>query len=151
MTEKSDSTALIKIPKLVGKYKQVRVTFVGASFFRRGGASGDKLADDQFGPFILDEIFRRQSILSKAKGILKKTHYCRKCEADLMGLTAHRRRFSLTMSYKELPPFKLEIEMPAIPCRKCGTSNAINEETTELIIAGAIAAAFESLKSNPRK
>src|SRR5215216_7465281 len=147
MTEKSDSNALIKIPKLVGKYKQVRVTFVGASFFRRGGPSGAKLADDQFGPFILDEIFRRQSILSKLKGILKKTHCCRKCETDLMGSTAHRRRFALTITYKELPPFKLEIEMPAIPCRKCGTSNAINEEATEVTITGAIATAFESLKS----
>jgi hypothetical protein len=151
MAEKSDSTSLIKVPKLVGKYKQVRVTFLGASFFRRGGQSGDRLADDQFGPFILEEIFRRQSILSKPKGLLKKTHCCRKCEADLMGLTAHRRRFSLTITYKDLPPFKIEIDMPAIPCRKCGTSNAVNEEATELIITGAIATAFESLKNTLRE
>lgn len=64
-----------------------------------------------------------------------------------MGLTAHRRIFSLTISYKDLPPFKLEIEMPAMPCRKCGTSNAVNEEVTETIITGAIASAFESLKN----
>jgi ribosomal protein L40E len=150
MPEKSNSKALIKIPKLAGKYKQVRVSFIGASFFRPRESSGAKLADDSFGPFILDEIFRRQSILSKTKGILKKTHVCRKCEADLMGLTAHRRIFSLTISYKEMPPFKLEIEMPAIPCRKCGTSNAVNEEATEMIITGAIASAFESLKNTIR-
>ena len=148
MPDKSHSKALVKIPKLVGKYKQVRVAFLGASFFRPSESSEAKLADDSFGPFILDQIFRHQSILSKLKGILKKTHHCRKCEASLMGLTAHRRRFSLTMSYKELPPFKLEIEMPAMPCRKCGTSNAVNEEVTELIITGAIASAFESLKNS---
>ena len=151
MPEKSNSKALIKIPKLVGKYKQVRVTFLGASFFKPDESPGTRLADESFGPFILDQIFRHQSILSKTKGILKKTHICRKCEADLMGLTAHRRIFSLTISYKELPPFKLEIEMPAIPCRKCGTSNAVNEEATEMIISGAIASAFESLKRNAGK
>jgi hypothetical protein len=147
MPGKNDSKALIKIPKLTGKYKQVRVTILGASFLKPDGSPGVKLADDAFGPFILNEIFRRQSILSKLKGVLKKTHHCRKCEDNLMGLTAHRRRFSLTIAYDGLPPFKLEIEMPAIPCRKCGTSNAVNEEVTELIITGAIAKAFEPLKS----
>src|SRR5262245_52367759 len=99
--------------------------------------------------FILDEIFRRQSILSKLTGMLKKTHHCRKCDSDLMGLKAHRRRFALDISYKQLPPFKLEIEMPAIPCRSCGASNAVNEPATEDTISGAIAQAFLSMK-NPR-
>src|SRR5215470_13467887 len=114
--------ALIRVPKLVGKYKQVRVTFVGASFLEPGEAKDKRYADDGFGPFILDEVFRRQSILTKRKGILKKNHHCRGCEASLMGLKAHRRKFSINIVYKQIPPFKLEIEMPAIPCRACGTS-----------------------------
>ena len=147
MPGESNSTTVMKIPKLVGKYKQVRVTFIGASFLKPDGAKQTKYADDSFGLFILDEIFRRQSILSKVKGLIRKAHHCRKCDADLMGLKAHRRKFSLSMSYKDKPPFKVEIEMPAIPCRKCGTSNAVNEETTEFIISGAIAKAFESLSN----
>src|SRR5215470_2566439 len=135
---------LIRVPKLVGKHKQVRVTLLGA-WFMRPGPSDKRYADDGFGPFILDEVFRRQSILTKRKGILKKNHHCRSCDADLMGLKAHRRKFSLNIQYKQIPPFKLEIEMPAIPCRKCGTSNAVNEDSTEQVISGAIALAFESL------
>jgi hypothetical protein len=147
MSEGSKSTPLVTIPKLVGKYKQVRVTIVGASFFQREGTPpSNKFADDNFGLYILDEIFSRQSILSKTKGLLRKTHHCRKCEADLMGLKARRRRFALNIMYKQMPPFKVEIEMPAIPCRKCGASNAVNEDNTEYIISGAIAMAFESLK-----
>src|SRR4030095_11340873 len=146
MTKNSRSESLVTIPKLVGKYKQVRVTFFGASFFKTEGAASPRFADDNFGLFVLDEIFSRQSILTKQKGLLKKTHHCRKCGADLMGLKAHRRRFALNIQYKQLPPFKLEIEMPAIPCRKCGTSNAVNEESTQFTIGGAIAMAFESLK-----
>jgi len=138
-------TTLVKIPKLVGKYKQVRVSFLGATFLRPTDPRNARYQDDMFGPFILDELFRRQSILSKLKGILKKNHHCRKCDADLMGLKAHRRRFTLDVIYKDMPPFKIDIEMPAIPCRKCGTSNAVNEENTEQIICGAIAKAFESL------
>src|SRR5215471_3486300 len=136
---------LIRVPKLVGKYKQVRVTFLGAYFFDRTVSRARQYADDGFGPFILDEVFRRQSILSKRKGLLKKNHHCRSCDADLMGLKAHRRKFSLSIQYKQIPPFKLEIEMPAIPCRKCGTSNAVNEDNTEQVISGAIALAFQSL------
>jgi hypothetical protein len=140
------ASGFIRVPKLVGKYKQVRVTFLGASFLRPAGSGDNRYADDGFGPFILDEVFRRQSILSKRKGILKKNHHCRGCDASLMGLKAHRRKFSLNIACKQVAPFKLEIEMPAIPCRACGTSNAVNEETTEQVISGAIATAFESLK-----
>jgi len=139
------ASALIRVPKLVGKYKQVRVTFIGAYFLDPSGAKDKRYADDGFGPFILEEVFRRQSILTKRKGILKKSHHCRSCDADLMGLKAHRRKFSLNIQYKQIPPFKLEIEMPGIPFRKCGTSNAVNEDTTEQVISGAIALAFESL------
>jgi len=144
MSEKS-TTALVKVPKLVGKYKEVRVTFLGASFLNPADTKQPRYQDDAFGPFILDEVFRRQSILSKRKGILKKNHHCRKCDADLMGLKARRRRFTLDLAYKNTPPFKIDIEMPAIPCRNCGTSNAVNEDNTEQIICGAIAKAFESL------
>ncbi len=147
MSEESRSTSQIIVPKLVGKYKQVRVTFIGASFNRTQGAQSPRLADDNFGLFILDEIFSRQSILTKAKGLIRKSHHCRKCDADLMGSKAHRRRFALNIKYKQLPAFKIEIEMPAIPCRNCGTSNAVNEENTRYIISGAIAVAFESLKT----
>lgn len=149
MAGKSNSTAPKKNRNLVGKYKQVRVVFVGASFLSPEAKAKTKGVDDAFGLFILDELFRRQSILSKLKGMLRKTHHCRKCDADLMGLKAHRRKFTLDISYKELPPFKIEIEMPAIPCRKCGTSNAVNEENTEFIISGAIAKLFESVRSAP--
>ena len=130
--------------RLVGKYKEVRVAFVGASFLTDETQS--RYVNDQFGLFMLDEVFRRQSILSKLRGVIRKTHHCRQCDADLMGLKAHRRRFSLDISYKDLPPFKLEIEMPAIPCRQCGTSNAVNEQNTENIISGAIVEAFQSRK-----
>jgi hypothetical protein len=117
---------------------------VGASFLT--DETQARYVNDQFGLFMLDEVFRRQSILSKLRGVIRKTHHCRQCDADIMGLKAHRRRFSLDISYKDLPPFKLEIEMPAIPCRTCGTSNAVNEQNTENIISGAIVEAFQSRK-----
>ena len=79
--------------------------------------------------------------------MLRKTHHCRNCDASLMGLKAHRRRFALTMKYKELAPFKLEIEMPAMTCPKCATNNAVNEEGTQHVIGLAIAKAFDSLKA----
>lgn len=144
MSRKNKSTSHGKEPELIGKYKQVRVAIASAPFLKLDGAA--RQIDDMLGLFILDEVFHRQSILSKLKGLFKKTHHCRACAASLMGLKAHRRRFSLTIAYKDLPPFKLEIEMPAIPCRECGTSNAVNEEATEFVISGAIAKALESLK-----
>jgi hypothetical protein len=146
MRTKKSSPAPRKDQNLVGKFKQVRVVFVGASFLLPKAEPRSQIVDDNFGIFILDELFRRQSILSKLRGVLKKTHHCRECDSDLMGLKAHRRRFSLEISYKKLPSFKLEIEMPAIPCRKCGANNAVNEQTTEYIVAGAIAEAFRSIK-----
>jgi hypothetical protein len=146
MARRNSSTTSRKDQNLVGKFKQVRVVFVGASFLLPKGEPQSQVVDDNFGVFILDEVFRRQSILSKLRGVLKKNHHCRHCDADLMGLKAHRRRFALDIAYKKLPPFKLEIEMPAIPCRNCGTSNAVNEQTTEYIITGAIAEAFRSIR-----
>jgi len=145
MPGRNTSPEFILIPKLVGKYEQVRVTFVGASFIKPSG-SQRAYADDQFAPFILEEIFKRQSILSKVKGIISKRHLCRTCDADLMGLKTRRRRFSLTIEYKQMAPFRLEIEMPAVPCSSCGTSNAINDAGTEEAICGAIAKAFVLLK-----
>jgi hypothetical protein len=147
MAEKNKSKSLITIPRLTGKYKEVRVTFFGASFLAPGDEGQPRYADDQFGPFIMDEVFKRQTILSRVKGVLSKSHRCRKCDADLSGLRARRRKFSLNISYKHLPPFKMEIEMPAIPCRSCGANNAINESATEYVICGAIAKAFASLKA----
>ena len=145
------SISLVTIPKLVGNYKEVRVTFLGASFFKSNSGSSTRLADDGFAVTIMDEIFNRQSILSKRRGLLKKNHHCRKCDASLMGLKARRRRFTLSITYKQLPPFKVDIQMPAIPCPKCGTSNAVNEENTQQIITGAIAVAFDRLKTRMKK
>jgi ribosomal protein L34E len=142
-SEKSQTGSFITIPKLTGKYQQVRVTFLGASFFP---SNQNRYADDDFGQFIIDEIFRRQSILTKYKGVLRKAHHCRKCGVDLTGEKTHRRRFLLDVSYKQLPPFKLEMEMPGITCRRCATNNAINDENTEYVVCGAMAKAFESLK-----
>ena len=144
MPRKTKSARPHKDHSLVGKYKEVRVVFVGASFLTDEAQA--EHVNDQFGLFVLDEVFRRQSILSRLRGVLRKTHHCRQCDAELMGLKAHRRRFTLDMTYKQLPPFKLEIEMPAIPCRTCGTSNAVNEQNTENIISGAIVEAFQSRK-----
>jgi hypothetical protein len=146
MAKRSSSKTPDKKYRLVGKYKQVRVVIAGASFLTPEGRASDKPIDDALGLFILDEIFRRQSILSRLKGLLRKTHHCRSCDADLMGLKAHGRRFSIKIEYKKLPPFQVEIDMPAIPCRNCGTSNAVNEQATEFVISGAIAKAFESAK-----
>ena len=146
MPQRNNSRGSRQDKKLVGKYKQVRVSFIGASFLFPDAESSVNNVDDAFGVFILDEIFRRQSILSKVKGVLKKTHYCRRCDSDIMGLKAHGRRFSIDISYRNLPVFKLEIDMPAIPCRTCGTPNAVNEQSTEEIISGAIAQAFLNLK-----
>ena len=84
MAEKSNSKAPNRKSKIVGKYKQVRVVFVGASFLNPEGQVKDKRVDDALGLFILDEVFRRQSILSKLKGLLRKTHHCRKCEAVIL-------------------------------------------------------------------
>ena len=147
MANKEGPINLVTIPKLVGNYKEVRVTFLGASFFKSNTGPSTRLADDNFAINILDEIFNRQSILSKRRGLLKKNHHCRKCDASLMGLKARHRRFTLSITYKQLPAFKIDIQMPAIPCPKCGTSNAVNEENTQQIITGAIAVAFDKLKT----
>jgi hypothetical protein len=132
--EKNQAGDLITIPRLTGKYQEVRVTFIGASFLPSGE---NQYADDDFGQFIIDEIFRRQSILTKYKGVLRK---------ELTGEKTHRRRFFLDVAYKQLPPFKIEMEMPGITCRRCATNNAINDQNTEYVVCGAIAKAFESLK-----
>ncbi|MFP5265290.1 MAG: hypothetical protein ACLGJB_25680 [Blastocatellia bacterium] len=142
-SEKNQAGGLITIPRLTGKYQEVRVTFIGASFSPSGE---NQYADDDFGQFIIDEIFRRQSILTKYKGVLRKAHHCRKCGAELTGKRTHRRRFFLDVAYKQLPPFKIEMEMPGITCRRCATNNAINDQNTEYVVCGAIARAFESLK-----
>jgi hypothetical protein len=145
MAGRSKTETPPKEPKVAGRFKQVRVTIAGASLLKADGAA--QYVNEGFGLFILDEVFRRQSILSKLKGLLRKKHHCRNCGAGLMGLKARGRRFTLNLSYKELPPLTLDIEMPAIPCRECGTSNAVNEEATEFVVAGAIAKALESLRS----
>ena len=51
--------SLVTIPKLVGKYKEVSVTFLGASFFKSNSGASTRLADDSFAITILDEIFNR--------------------------------------------------------------------------------------------
>ena len=150
MFKKNRPYDLITIPRLVGKYDKVRVTFLGASFLRPKDPEKPVYAEDDFVSTLLDEVFRRQSILSKTRGIVSKSHHCRHCDANLMGLKAHRRRFALSIRFKEMPEFRLELEMPAIPCRNCGSNNAINEGNTEAAVCGAIAKAFGSLKGHMR-
>jgi hypothetical protein len=146
MFKKTRSADLVTVPKLVGRFDKVRVTFLGATFLKPNDPQKPVYAEDDFVSKLLDEVFHKQSILSKVKGLVSKSHYCRGCEANLMGLKAHRRRFALMIAYKDLPEFKLELEMPAIPCRSCGTNNAINDGGTEGAVCGAIAKAFGSLK-----
>ena len=138
------------IPKLVGRYQEVRVTFVNAPFLKPADTDRARYADDGFGPFIIEEIFNRQSILTRLKGVLSKRHLCRNCGADLTGKKTHRRRLALDMKYKHLPAFKVELEMPAITCRECATNNAVNDKNTEYVVSGAIAEAFKNLKKHFR-
>lgn len=133
------------VPRLVGRFQEVRVTFINAPFLKPA-ADRARYADDGFGPFIIEEVFHRQSILTKLKGVLSKKHLCRKCGADLTGKRTHRRRLALDMRYKQLPAFKVELEMPAITCRECVTNNAVNDKNTEYVVSGAIAEAFKNLK-----
>src|SRR5258706_12495173 len=102
MPRKNSSPRPNKDHRLVGKYKEVRVVFVGASFLT--DETQAEHVNDQFGLFVLDELFRRQSILSRLRGVLRKTHHCRQCDSKIMGLKAHSRRFTLDMTYKQLPP-----------------------------------------------
>ena len=141
-----NASRMITVPRLAGKYREVRITFLGVPILRSDGPAS-RFPDENFGIYVLDEIFTRQSILSKRKGVLRKTHCCRKCNASLMGLKAHRRRFALTMKYKQTVPFKVEIEMPAMTCPTCATNNAVNDEGTQHVVGLAIAKAFESLKA----
>ena len=73
-TKKSSSTPK-KDPRVVGKYKEVRVAFVGAAFLTEEGDTHARYVNDQFGMFMLDEVFRRQSILSRLRGVIRKTHH----------------------------------------------------------------------------
>jgi|SRR5262249_54318352 len=142
-----NAARMVTVPRLAGKYKEVRITFLGVPLLSTEGRPASRFPDENFGMYVLDEIFTRQSILSKRKGVLRKTHCCRKCDASLMGLKAHRRRFALTIQYKQMAPFKAEIEMPAITCPECATNNAMNDEGTQHVVGLAIAKAFESLKA----
>ncbi|HKA20858.1 MAG TPA: hypothetical protein VKN18_21435 [Blastocatellia bacterium] len=141
------ASKMVTVPRLAGKYREVRITFLGVPLLGNEGRTAPRFPDENFGMYVLDEIFSRQSILSKRKGVLRKTHCCRKCDASLMGLKAHRRRFALTMTYKQTAPFKVEIEMPAMTCPACATNNAVNDEGTQHVVGLAIAKAFESLKA----
>jgi len=141
-----EASRMVTVPRLAGKYREVRITFLGVPLLRNDGAPS-RFPDENFGMYVLDEIFTRQSILSKRKGVLRKTHCCRNCDASLMGLKAHRRRFSLTMKYRQTAAFKVEIEMPAMTCPACATNNAVNDEGTQHVVGLAIAKAFESLKA----
>lgn len=146
MTDEGASK-MITVPRLAGKYREVRISFLGVPLLRNEGAPASRFPDENFGLYVLDEILTRQSILSKRKGVLRKTHCCRKCDASLMGLKAHRRRFALTMKYKQTAAFKVEIEMPAMTCPTCATNNAVNDEGTQHVVGLAIAKAFESMKA----
>jgi ribosomal protein L40E len=149
MADKQTDYAIV--PKLVGRYQEVRVTFINAPFLKPAGADQPRYAEDGFGPFIIEEIFDRQSILTKLKGVLSKKHLCRKCGADLTGKRTHKRRLAVEMKYKQLPAFKVELDMPAITCRECATNNAVNDKNTEYVVSGAIAEAFKNLKKHLHK
>lgn len=140
------STNLITIPRLIGNHSGVRVMVLGATFAQSSPDGGLRFTDDQFGSGLIDGILRRQSILSKKKGIRSKTHHCRNCDADLTEARLRRCKFTLDMQHRQFPPFKVEVEMQAKKCLACDAPNALDEEGVELNVGQAIVQAFRARK-----
>ena len=137
---------MVTVPRLVGNHADVRVTILGATFLRATGTNRLRFPDDQFGSDLIDRVLHREGILSKKKGIRAKSHHCRNCGSDLTGANLRRCKFLLDMRHRQLPAFKVEIEMSAKKCPECGTASALDEKEVELNICQAIIKAFQTKK-----
>ena len=72
--------------------------------------------------WLIQEIRAREAQIAagKEQGMILKKHLCGGCGKELAPKPERRQAFPYTLKYEDLPPFKLEIEMPLYKCTGCG-------------------------------
>ena len=72
--------------------------------------------------WLIQEIRSRevQIAAGKAQGLLFKKHHCGQCGKELAAKPERRQTFGFDLSYEDLAPFRLEVEVPQYKCGGCG-------------------------------
>jgi predicted RNA-binding Zn-ribbon protein involved in translation (DUF1610 family) len=72
--------------------------------------------------WLIQEVRSRESQIEagREEGMLFKKHLCGACGKDLASKSERRQAYAYELSYEDLAPFKIDIELPVYKCTACG-------------------------------
>jgi len=83
------------------------------------------------------------SYTMKLKDYLPSVIYqCKGCQQTLSDESRDAKQFDVDAKLRDLPPFLVQLEAPAVTCPRCGRQNLIWSDQMRTEVEGALADAF---------
>ncbi len=140
---------LVVIPLISGTEEDVEVAVINATF-QILDATTYKFPPSDFGAWLINEIFEKQKIMAKTEGLFKKKYVCSSCRSELNPDAQNRGVFVFELKFKELDPFQMRINIPAVECGNCHKRNVVDTKGVYgFRIPEALIHAFQSRNINP--
>lgn len=115
---KNSTKELVSIPFMSGTNNSISVFFYNATFIRINNSSL-KYPDQDFGAWIIEEIYEKRKIFTESVGYFRKKQRCPQCKTEINFLGIKTHEVIIETGYKDLPPMTIKVLLPSVICLKC--------------------------------
>lgn len=148
--ESGERPELITLGQASGEDGGVRVTFYGLPFLIRRGSGSRRYAYPDFGADLRHSLLDEGRIpMAVCRGVIRKRYHCCLCGAEFAAGDEARCRFDLPLTLRDLPPFRVVVEMSCAECRECGAGQVRPDRAVLSSITEAVIRAFETTGIQP--
>jgi DNA-directed RNA polymerase subunit RPC12/RpoP len=131
--------ALQTLPTVSAEDGPLKVTLLGLPVFACAKNHRAPVHTD-FMLWLIQEIRAREPGIAAGKetGMVFKKHLCGDCGKELAAKAERRGSFAYELTYEDLAPFRLELEMPLYRCTGCGKEQVRSAKDLHGHVPGAM-------------
>jgi hypothetical protein len=134
----------VVIPSMTGTDGEVSVTLSNATFQEKNDST-KTYAHPEFGPWLIEQIYREQKILAVKKGLFKKIYVCPNCSSELNPDLRKSMEISFDLKHLDFSQFNVKITIPSVECPQCKKVCGIDiKGSLDNHLAEALIHAFQS-------
>ena len=135
----SGACELKTLPSVSGEDGPLKLTLLNMPVFRCAKGHAAPVHRDFMLWLIQQTRAQEESIAAgREEGMIFKKHLCGACGKDLAAKSERRQAFPSELTYEELAPFTIQIEMPLYKCTACGKEQIRSTRDLHGRVAGAM-------------
>ena len=139
----------VVIPSMSGIDDEVSISLINATFQEKDDFVR-KYPHPEFGPWLVEQISKRDKIFAIKKGLFKKVYVCPSCSSELNPDSRKPVEKVFELKYLDFSPFTVKLTVPSVECPQCKTICEIEiKNSLDYHIAEALIRSFETQNIKP--